>query len=428
MKDNLEKAFKEKLDQFEVPYDASAWAAMDKRLDAQQSGGGNNLLKWVVGSAAVLATIAITSIYLFESESNTKGIKQPVLSQNEDGSNLDKNVTDSQNEEVNNDSFVSERSTENTIVSVDPENEALSLQDDQNVEEKEDPQTEATGNQSDLTVHEENDKPLDLEVTDQSNKPKYSFITRSIDQAKICAGESITISNNGAKNEIIKIRFNGDVISLKKAYSHTIKPTHSGTIFYLNGENEIIGQEDITVYQNPTPEFSLRANIYEDGLPVTKCEAYGDYEELIWNFGEDDIEVEGRQATHHFFQKGQHDVTLSVRDFNGCESTVTKSVRIDNNYNLMAVDAFKPHGNEPKNKTFMPFSLTQRDVQFTLTIVDPRDNGIVYSTQDPTKGWDGYDQRTGNMTPGETVYIWKVQLENPLPHERQVYAGTVVHD
>ena len=76
----------------------------------------------------------------------------------------------------------------------------------------------------------------------------------------------------------------------------------------------------------------------------------------------------------------------------------------------------------------MPFALTQRDVNFTLTIVDPRDNSVVYSTQDATKGWDGTDQRTGSMTPSETVYIWKVQLENPLPNERQVYAGTVVHN
>jgi hypothetical protein len=93
----------------------------------------------------------------------------------------------------------------------------------------------------------------------------------------------------------------------------------------------------------------------------------------------------------------------------------------------MAVEAFIPNGSDPKTKAFMPFSLTQRDVPFTLTIIDPRDNGIVFTSKDASNPWTGIDERTGKMTDSETVFIWRVQLENSLPNERPVYAGTVVH-
>ena len=93
----------------------------------------------------------------------------------------------------------------------------------------------------------------------------------------------------------------------------------------------------------------------------------------------------------------------------------------------MAMNAFKPNDGDPRNKAFIPFSLTQRDVDFTLSIIDPKDNSVVYTTSNVKEPWDGVDHRTGKMTPVGKVYIWKVQIDNPLPNERPIYAGTVIH-
>ena len=430
MKDNLEKAFKEKLDQFEAPYDASAWESMNSRLDAKQGTGGN-LLKWIAGSAAVIAVVAVSSYFLMKEEVNSPNEKTRIAEQSIEN-NSDKVSSDKaktiENKSTSNDT----KDVEGSQVDVQPlvNGNSDPVEADQDIEAPTKDEASNIGSEIVENPTSESKTPDNVQSNDNgaSQKPQYNFIAGNLINNKICKGESIFIRNTGAKNDIIKLQINNDVFSLKKANVHEFKPEHSGSIIFLDGDNNVIGKEEFIVFENPTPEFNMKANIFEKGLPITKCETYGDYESVVWTFGKEKHKIEGRKAMHNFFKKGEHEVTLTVEDYNGCKNSRTKKVRIEDDYNLIAVDAFKPNGADPRNKVFMPFALTQRDVNFTLTIVDPRDNSVVYSTQDATKGWDGTDQRTGSMTPSETVYIWKVQLENPLPNERQVYAGTVVHN
>jgi len=433
MKDNLEKVFKDKLDQFEAPYDASAWESMNSRLDAKQGIGGNSLFKWIAGSAAILAVVAVSTYFLMKEEVNNSNEQAKIAEQSESLENdsdansfvetetiekksISNNTGTDENSQVNIETQENDNGefVENTPNVVLPEAKEASSEDFKSGE------NHISNAETPENVQSNNDG--------SSAKPKYNFIAGKLINDKVCKGESIVIRNSGGKNDIIKLQIENDVFSLKKANAHEFKPEHSGSILYLDGKNNVIGKEEYIVFEVPNPDFNMKANIFEDGLPIAKCETYGDYESVVWTFGKENHEIKGRKATHHFFKKGEHDVTLTVTDYNGCKNSKTKKVRIEDNYNLMAVDAFKPNGTDPRNKIFMPFALTQRDVNFTLTIVDPRDNSVIFSTQDATKGWDGIDQRTGSITPSETVYIWKAQLENPLPNERQVYAGTVVHN
>jgi hypothetical protein len=100
-------------------------------------------------------------------------------------------------------------------------------------------------------------------------------------------------------------------------------------------------------------------------------------------------------------------------------------VNIDEDYNLLAVNAFNPNSFEPRNQTFIPFALTQRDVKFTLLILDPKDGGVMYQTEDASQPWNGIDKRTGQLAPSNQAYIWKVRIANPLPGESTEYKGTM---
>ena len=73
----------------------------------------------------------------------------------------------------------------------------------------------------------------------------------------------------------------------------------------------------------------------------------------------------------------------------------------------------------------MPFALTQRDVKFTLIILDRRDGGIVYQTSDASMPWNGIDMRSGQLVNSNQDFIWKVQLVNPLPGESSEYKGII---
>lgn len=432
MKNNLENAFKDKLNEFEAPYDPQAWEAVKGKLDAKATGGGSSSAwKWIAATA-VVATIAVTSIVVFNPDETTTAKvnsidKEETPNNDIKNSNVeseDENVTvnDANNESNGSDQNLiqksDEKSEEGTTLTESPNKEEVNPNKNNNSENNNVavsfPSDDNDGNEASNNIQE------------TSTPEKFNYIAGNVTSKEICAGERMSITNNGAKNEIVRFELDGEIVELKKASTLILNPEKSLTINFVDSDNKIIETEFIKVNDLPTPDFRLEANIFEKGVPVTICEAYGDYKEILWDF-DGEAEKEGKKVKHHFFEKGDYSVSLTVTDFNGCTNSKEKEVRIEEQYNLMAVEAFIPNGSDPKTKAFMPFSLTQRDIPFTLTIIDPRDNGIVFTSKDASKPWTGIDERTGKMTDSETVFIWRVQIENSLPNERPVYAGTVVH-
>lgn len=431
MKNNLENAFKDKLTEFEAPYDPQAWEAVKGQLDAKATGGGSSSAwKWIAATA-VVATIAVTSIMVLDNTETTIADTNTISKEETPKNEIEKSTVDSddKNAALNPTNEEIEGSNQNTIQESDENSvEETTLEEVSNNEVVSPERNTKPDNISEtVTPSEGEETQVPDNVQETATPIKKKYIAGNITANEVCAGEQITITNNGAKNEIVRFEANGKIIELKKANSFIITPKISSVINFVNRDNKIIDSEFIKVNELPNPDFSIEANIYEQGLPVTICEAYGDFKELTWDF-DGKAEKNGKNVKHNFFEKGSYTITLKVTDFNGCKNSKQRDVRIDDQYNLMAVDAFKPNGSDPKTKAFMPFSLTQRDIQFTLTIIDPRDNGIVFTSKDASNPWTGIDERTGKMTESEKVFIWRVQIENSLPNERPVYAGTVVHN
>jgi hypothetical protein len=430
MKNNLENAFKDKLSEFEAPYDPQAWEAVKGKLDAKSTGGSSSAWKWIAATA-VVATIAVTSIMLLDPNETTTADVNNVTEEETPNNNIEKSTVKSEDESVT----VNHSTNENNGIDANSVHESNTNSGEESTLETnvitEDANPERNvehGNNVATQSTDDNStkEPEDFQATATPNK--YKYIIGNVRSNEICVGEEVVIINNGAKNEIVRFEVDGKVIELKKANTFTLKPRVSIVINFIDENNKIIDSEYIKVNDLPSPEFTFEANIFEKGLPVTICETYGDYENITWEF-DGKTAKEGTKVKHYFFEKGNHPIILNVTDFNGCKNSKEKEVRIDNQYNLMAVDAFKPNDSDHRNKAFMPFSLTQRDdVQFTLTIIDPRDNGTVFTSKEASNPWTGIDERTGKITDSETVFIWKVQIENSLPNERPVYAGTVVHN
>ena len=116
---------------------------------------------------------------------------------------------------------------------------------------------------------------------------------------------------------------------------------------------------------------------------------------------------------------------MSIESQNGCRSNEEKNIRIDEDYNLLAVNAFNPNTNDAKRNCFMPFALTQRTTEFMLTIIDPKDGSIIFETNDTSNPWRGIDQRTNTMVNTNSTYIWKVIISSPLKGEKSMYQGTI---
>jgi hypothetical protein len=91
----------------------------------------------------------------------------------------------------------------------------------------------------------------------------------------------------------------------------------------------------------------------------------------------------------------------------------------------MAPSGFRPNSGDIQTNTFMPYALTQRNVNFELVVLDPRTGAVVFSSSDATQGWDGIDKRTGEMVKENSVWAWKVVIKNPNVGEPVEYKGTI---
>ena len=428
MKNNLENAFRNSLQDYEAPYDPKAWEAVSSKLGAQPAAVGGSLmssaLKWVLASV-LLGAVVGGGIFL----------------SGDQGTIITAEVKDTPTEER----LTQDSANKNIMPNSENESGATSIVAPIEIEKSSEKATNANNNTTVTNPRNNNSTQSNAESTEVEtrksgeivsgqtpNPPKGvevvadRFVAGFISTSTVCEGESVVINNQDRKGKV-KFQTNGEWIVLQPGKSYELKPASSTEINFVNDKGELIETAYIKIQNLPSANFTFEANIYEEGLPVTICQAYGDYAAYQWTF-DDKIVRNGAEVKHHFYDKGDYEVHLKVIDANGCESTTIKTVRINDKYNLMAVDAFKPNGSDSRNRTFMPYSLTERDVKFQLTIVDAIDNSIVFTSNDVNNAWDGVDQKTGKMTPSNKAYIWKVQILNPLPNERPIYAGTIVHN
>ncbi|WP_107037720.1 PKD domain-containing protein [Brumimicrobium mesophilum] len=425
MKDNLEKAFKSSLEEYEVAYDPKAWDAVNSQLNANAAAGGSAIssaFKWVLST--VLVGAVITGSFFLWNDENKPKITETAVVQNED--QLESPITVVQ-EEQNKEEGVSTDNLEGVVEDlIVTKKEVLPVVNEQI---KVEPKKEK------VSINEKNAPKVEPKKEEQPTPPivpvekltkKTQYVAGHISNAIVCYGETVEITNS-FKNDKVRFQWNGEWIELNGGNSFELTVKESISINFVNKEGELIETKYIKVHEAFSPDFNLEANIFEGGLPVVIAESYEDFANYSWDF-DGDIQREGAIVKHNFFDKGEYQISLQVTDANGCSSETSKIVRIRDKYNLMAVDAFKPNGSDVRNRAFMPYSLTERDVRFQLTIVDPIDNGVVFTSTDADEAWDGKDQRTGKMTSSNKSFIWKVQIFNPEMNERPIYAGTILHN
>lgn len=435
MKQNLEKLIKEQLENYEAPYDSTAWDQMADNLDARSNKGqtprsSGKLFKLIAAAAVVTGITVIGYNYLFDSEdtvSNSSNLDLVKINEKDEltstDGHQDEGVTDTNNFTQEKENLSTENEVKKTTnYSSNQTNEVVEKTETDPAEKT--PTSTGTEKNTDVTSAAISDKkPMDDDRTPPVHR---KFISGIISTTKICEGESVTISNKGDNNEFVRMKYDNTELIIPAGQQSQVTLNETTEIQFLDEDRKIMNVTNIVVYKNPQVDFSVESNVFEKGLPIVDLEAYGSYKSYNWKV--DNKTYKGKSVQTHLFDKGTHNAQLTVVDHNNCKADKSRSISIGSDYNLMAVNGFKPKGVDHRNKTFMPYALTQRDVKFTMVIIDSRDHGIVYKTNDANQPWDGIDQRTGEMTASDRAYIWKVQLDNSLEGEKKVYVGTIVHD
>lgn len=104
-----------------------------------------------------------------------------------------------------------------------------------------------------------------------------------------------------------------------------------------------------------------------------------------------------------FDSAGVYPVALFMIDANGCSDTIVKTITVQEEENFYVPNAFTPD-NDGLNDVFQPKG---RGIQKFEMLIYDRWGEKIYSSNDPSKGWDGSFRGKDCM---HGTYIWKISI------------------
>ena len=414
---NIEELFKQTLDGHELPYDASAWDSLNNKLNQHSLVGRPKTWRWILGSIAMLI---ICSLAIWKIAPNTrkkeiaKEIKQttPIITTD---TNEKKNTPKVDPKQDNKNGVIlpnineNETQQENVQILKNQSNDVLS---DNTYTHKDEKKVDGVvkANQVSENIQLENVKMV---------FPALSFK---------CMGDQTALSNINATDLVLVKPSNQQLTLPAKSVTYaTIEEKGYYRIGTMSSEGSFNEQANQLVNESPALDFVIEELNYLNGIPTLPLSVkssettYSLYvnDQFILTNTKKELEV-------YVFEKGSNKIMICSSNDLACKTTITKTISVENDYNLLAVNAFDPFSNDNRKSTFMPFALLKRETPFTLIIIDPSDGGIVFSSSDASNAWDGNDKRNGKMVAPNKAYIWKVTIANPEQKEKQEYKGTIV--
>ena len=418
----FEKNIKDAVESYEAPYSAEAWQSLNKAMGPSKA----TLLKWVGSSAAIIA-LAIFGYTYFNT--NEVEIKEELIAetvQNKESKEFIKKIEDSVYDtegKLINDTNSSDDSDLKLITDNNTPNDT-NIEDpnviDSSTETKSNPKDIISAGPNDVSTTNEN--KTDITKTTPEFKAKVIAL-----KTRQCLSNEFHFTPSVPKqNAIYEWHLGDGTILTASTVNHTYELAGNYLVELIlrdQSTKEILKTSpslEITVLEEPNTSFT-----YENGTttePITYFNnTTSDKNTLHW-------EIENLNSSNlenfefSFKHKGRFTVNLTATNENGCSTTSTQYINIEQDYNLFAPNAFSPDGDN-LNDNFMPKALPLLNQPFTLTIYD-RQGKLVYQTSDSSQPWDGINMQDGKPA-SNGIYVWACQLTNENG-ETEIYQSQVV--
>ncbi len=419
MKDNLEKAFNQALDNHELPYDAAAWNAVKKQLPAAKTPW-----YWLGGAAAVVVAVGIVLLVNQSSE-------HIISDQNLDDVNTNQTVQNP--DDLTNSNISNGASDIHTPQSEDEITRVNTLADS--------PFTSNRNTNAPNTnpTHSRPTGPLDRPGNDISGV--YTIVDndsqpdKSSEWLKAC--EKTTISGLHAyycqnakvvlfahqvpsNTEVTWLFSDGTKIKGEKVEFTAAKGLQVRLMLFDLSNKSAMQLRDWTslnILEAEEPEVIITQSEKNTKTYVTLTNTNPEIEHLVWRV--DGKVCKEQSCGVYMTSQGGHNYTVESYDKNGCFASVSGSIEVEEEYALYVQSGFTPNG-DGLNDVFLPEALKLRAVSFKMTIFD-RNGKILFETTDVSQPWDGTLNGQA-LEPG--AYVWSVTLinEEGLPEQ---YRGIV---
>lgn len=440
MKSNLEQNIKDIFDKYELPYNQNAWNNLNEKLDKIQ--GTDNTpkslskpgLKLISGITGFVMVATVSLFYFMNINENTN---QTAAVSNSVPPSLEKSEKKDQNKATLNKIIEEELSNQNNQKNKTRQfQQKANEKQEQHVAFNKSERTHETAGNEKRSSHQSQKNPFQSAPFGNNNNSELptpvvplsgkqeAQIKFPQNEWKLCEGNKISIPNKNSV-ELMLVSPGGEEIIIPANQTIEYHTSEVGT-YIISSKSDASNTSSFIVNEAPKLDFLINEEIkYENGIPSIPVETYSDGTNFEWSFEGSSRKQYGTKATAHFYKKGTHEIILTSKNAAGCKGTITKTVTIDEDYNLLAPSGFMPQSSDPRKNRFIPIALTLRNTDFKMYIMEPRTGTIIFETTS-TEGWDGVDRNTRQLVEENKSYIWKVVLANPEPEERKEYTGVLV--
>ena len=405
MNNDISHKIKSSLENFEAPYDASAWDQLSQRLDAKST-SGNSFTSypktWIVISITIIG--ASLGIYKFSTP-----VEQPILVNRVQL----KNTTEFNSEKV----VLTDTSPAQESNGNKPLREVKTASKEHTTSNS---QNQLIQQNSAQSVHSDVSVQKNTPVLKSNERPLKSYIYPKTTKV-YCVGEKIEVFNANT-SDMYLTHSSGKQLKIDAQESLLISLKQEGSYSWNSGEKFAF-----EVKEKPAVNFTFPSDIiYENGIPTITITSDLNAKNQKWYYDQKVVSTNDFLKLN-IFTKEKYAVTLQITGVNGCENQLTKTFYPDPSfqYNLKAPTGFDPTSSNSKRNTFLPLSLYERDTPFRMLIIDPKDGNVIFESTDKNNPWDGRNQKTDQLVAEDSEYIWKVILMNPEKNEKNEYKGMI---
>lgn len=397
----------------EMPYDEHAWNKVEAKLnrfDAAKPKGKYNKL-FVLAGALVASLAGIFALTQFNFGSD----KEPIVKYNQrenislvqspDLSELNMPETRLENESEDNVAVEQLNTSEST-----PTQKNQTSLNEASVVVKENP--ESTGNPKENAP--ENIEPIAPVQNQQESKGKTN-IELQFTQTQLCEGQLFKYRLKNAQASDVRWSVNGRNVESLDEHIHSVGKYKIQAIAKTGEKSNIANLE---VHPLPVARFEYEEKMDEFGRQLVHLKAISTNATCFWRVGDENYT--DSEINIPFSKKGTYAVRLQCTDAIGCLAVKEEFVRIDNDFNLMAPNAFSPNG-DGINDTWMPKTLLNSSLTFNLEIQD-KNGKVVFRSNDANSVWDG--QIPDGTAQAGQLYFWKAQVSWP-DNSRESFAGNI---
>lgn len=405
----FDKIIKEKVEQFEVPYNDAHWAEMDAKLDTIKAA---KLKTNIFSAAAVIAILSIGAYLIFGGEP-TNNQTSPISHNNnaiENKTNID--VINNTVENTNNSKTTNTHTQEN-------KNQTENSKTLENVNT-----IEGTKVLSEITDNTTNNPVIDRNSTSLSNNSSTNVNAEFIVyNNRVCMGNVVTFESMDNDRPVSYLwNFGDGQISREPNPKHQYKNdgVYDVTLTLIDKqsgtEHTTIQRNIVTILTNPKANFTYieDATKHDDNklqYPYTIFKIKNPTKENTyeWDFGNGESSKGTIVKTIHK-NASNYIVKLNIKNNNGCVSQIEKNIEIKNNFALYAANGLRQNPDNPENGIFMPKALLEWDIPFEMTITD-KTGKTIYKTSDKNEGWNGTINNSGQQL-NEGIYFWKITTKD----------------